>query len=712
MSTLTADSQIAAFLEGQPYLALTEDAHTPQVIFRGALELDREQEQILVDHVFRRAGELEGAMGYDKVQGDGKASFASLVNGSTFSLDDLTWMEKRLFFDHVYHMKFNWRRGAEGIYKQGQNIHFPMTRKSAQQMVSRAQNHFFGSDSWATAKPKGAQDPALSDAANSWAQLKFREAGLRNKGMKAVELAGIRGECVVKTGYRHDGYSYETYATVAIGADGKPIRDVSGEVITEGEDQWELNADGQMVLSRDKQTPQPEGYTFAEMKIRRDVTTYSGSDARPVDFRNFLAPLDAPDLQGKAADCIVEYYDMTAIEIVTEFIKRMQEAGRWDEQLYPRTLDYLRTASSNSRSSSAPTKVEAGADVNRQERADPVIRVAEVHLWFDATQTGRLDNVHLLIDRDTKRPILYDHVANVYDDGKRPYYNNPWWQIDGCWHGIGAVEIFWELQRFIDLTINRWDLSLSEAGTVTFFNSEQTKEGQNNPALRLNAGTTYRKLDPNLPAERIVERIPLNEFKGAKLEAIMSVANQMMTNLSGTAGPNDAAMAGLNTVETATGANLNENTGREMFNPILVNMEQPITQIVERSLAIEIEHMDDEEAFEVEGEDGLLALQSLKKLDAKRYKWRISLEVTGNASNDAQELQANAQARDTVERYYSLAPLMQTRVAPIYRQILRKLKIKNVDKLIVIPTAEEVVAYQQAMMQQAQQQQTKQPPQQ
>ena len=48
---LSADSQIAAFLNGQPYLALTEDAHTPQVIFRGALELDREQEQALVDHI-------------------------------------------------------------------------------------------------------------------------------------------------------------------------------------------------------------------------------------------------------------------------------------------------------------------------------------------------------------------------------------------------------------------------------------------------------------------------------------------------------------------------------------------------------------------------------------------------------------------------------------------------------------------------------------
>jgi hypothetical protein len=58
------DSQIAAFLSRLPYEAEpTLAANEPQVIFRGALELDRDQEAALVQSTMTRIGELETELG-------------------------------------------------------------------------------------------------------------------------------------------------------------------------------------------------------------------------------------------------------------------------------------------------------------------------------------------------------------------------------------------------------------------------------------------------------------------------------------------------------------------------------------------------------------------------------------------------------------------------------------------------------------------------
>jgi hypothetical protein len=35
--------------------------------------------------------------------------------------------------------------------------------------------------------------------------------------------------------------------------------------------------------------------------------------------------------------------------------------------------------------------------------------------------------------------------------------------VDGRWHGTSMLDVFWQLQKFGDLTANRWDLSLSQS---------------------------------------------------------------------------------------------------------------------------------------------------------------------------------------------------------------------------------------------------------
>lgn len=475
-----------------------------------------------------------------------------------------------------------------------------------------------------------------------------------------------------------------------------PLLDANGDYIIEAEETelWMQDEFGQIVLRADGITPQPPDYgphLFQEMKIRRQLVTYNGPDARPVDVRNFLAPLDAPDLQGRQADTVVHYYDMTAIEIVEQFISRMQQSGRWDPNQYPRTLEYLRRASANGRQGTPKSRAEPG-ETNAGLRADPVIRVAEVYRWYDATQTGQLDNLYLLVDRDTRQPLLYEHVANVFEDGRRPFTPVQWWPVEGRWTGIGAVEVFWELQKFIDLQTNRWDLSLSESGSKTFFNPEQTVEGQLNPRLTINDQTTFRKRDVNVPAERILERVHLHEFKGAKIEGLVQFVGQIFTNMSGVANANDAAAMGMDTARLATGVNNIQHSGEEMFTPILVNLEPGIAETIADCLALAVEHMDEREAFEVTGPDGVVHLKELQRQDARQFRWHVGLEVT--SSKGEREVAQAAAATEAGKDYLSLPPAWQTILAPLYRQRLKAHGVKDVHKIIVPPTPEQLQAYQ------------------
>lgn len=225
--TTCHDSQIAAFLARQPYLPDRTGAEEPQVIFRGALELDRDQEQALVDDTFKRIAELEDELGYreatDAGSGSGFGSSAAtggflggLANGASVSdIDSLKHIPRRLLWDHVFRMKMGWRRDLwGGVYRAGQNLHMPFTRRAVQQMIARAQNHYFAAEPFCNVSPVGVQDPELATTANEWAQHKFKAARLKNHGMKAVEIAGIHGEVVIKKGHRRDAHSYETWARV------------------------------------------------------------------------------------------------------------------------------------------------------------------------------------------------------------------------------------------------------------------------------------------------------------------------------------------------------------------------------------------------------------------------------------------------------------------------------------------------------------------
>jgi hypothetical protein len=597
---------------------------------------------------------------------------------------------KRQLWDLVFHQKMGWRAElAGGIFSVGQNLHVPIVRRIVQQMIAKAQGHFFGSEPWCSSSPQGITDIDEISLCNQFVQHKLDEAGLKAVEMKAVELAGIRGECVLKTKHNVVQQSYETFGEIMVDEAGEPVIAQDGDHIYK-DDLFVLDPAGQMVLRRDGVTVQPQQVLWDVQKVRRQIVTKSGPECEILEPRDFLAPLATPSLQ--EADTVVHFYDIPAIDLVREFISRLRRNGQWDADAYPRTMAYLRMASAarpNAQAAAGSAKAQLGElGQTIGTRSEPTIRVAEVHRWFDATQSGNRDNIYMLLDMDTKQPLLYDHVANVYDGGKRPFTPIVWWPIEGRWNGIGAVEVFWKIQEFVDISAARWELSLSQSGGVTFFSPELTQEGMNNRNLVLNYGAFYRKRDPMMPASQIVERVQLADFKGGDLYQIIQFFLQLATNMSGVSNANDAAAAGLNTGELATGVRNIKESGDEMFAPILVNLEKGVREVTEDVQACSIEYLDPEEARAVVGERGLAVLQKLKSADSRSYRWAVTLEVSSNKGE--RDVAQTAAATQVALEYFQLMPELQVRLYKLYRQRLKAHGVRNVDEIITEPAQQQV----------------------
>lgn len=732
---LVSDSQIAAFLSRLPAHQITDgdDGQSPKVIFRGALELDLYQEQALVDACLKWKGDLNESTGRATLQAGGRGGAGFNATVAWENHRELSFMEKSRLWELVYNQDFSWRKkGLRGLFSDGQNLHFPLTRRTVQQMIARATNHYFATKPFFSAIPIGTEDPETASDANDWAQYKFDQAKVDLTLQRVIEKTLKTGTAVAKCQHSLETDRFETFAEVMIDDTGEPMVAVDGDFIFKG-DQFVPQmpaapmpgapsadptqqapvdpaappadpaqpiapvapitaAPPPLVLQRDMQTPLPENAQYAVKKVVRRTILYRGPKAKMLRTEDFMAS-EGDDLQ--KVDCTVEFYDQTAIDIVDTYLDRLKTSGQFDAQEFPRVMAMLRGAQSNASTSSAIPGASTPTNQEPAKRGDPLVRCAEFCILFDANNDGKRENVNVVIDLETERPILYDYVANVYamNGGVRPYIASTVNPEEGQWTGTSTCEVFWPMQKAVDLEICRQEFANSKEGTAWFFNAELTTEGINNPNLEINGKTVLHKRDVNIPAAKILEGVPLTNIKAEHTEKMIETYQQMFLNMSGVQNANDANAAGLDSSQLATGINNIAQSGDELFGPILTQLEPGIEAISKMMLMIAVKDMDPVEAFHVMGPDGAAKLTQLSTESLQTLPWDLGLEVTSNKGQ--QVIAENTAAKDGALEYDSLQPASQVKLQPLYRTILKAYKMRDADKLVPMPDPQ-AVAFSQA----------------
>lgn len=664
----------------------------PRVAFKSNLELTRDQEDALVEHALERVEQLERELGRDICS---TTDWYKTQNGSGEENGIRTFMGKREAYERLYRNDVEWRQHLIGQIFEKSNFVAPIARRITRQMSARANNYFFGSYPWMAATPTGygMKDRALSQKVDRFLNYKLRKNNSVHDKRTAVELSFVRGETVMKTTHVRRDDIYETVSSVMVDVDGEPIFDSSGGYIYE-HDRWmpEVLVDednpesdgeptGKLVLQRDSQTRQPpQGeFTFVEMKIKDRIVQYEGSESKPVYFKDFLCPLDAASID--EADCVCHLYDMSWMNLADTYRRAgILDNEKDDPDQTIKAVEMLRDLMANDgRKRSLDSQRDADPDDLEGYRTeetldDPNMSVAEIYITYDANGDGVMENIMIVIDRETKLPIYYEYQANVTDDGMRPFTVIRPVEVDGRWYGIGSMEMFEELQSIIDLLVNRWNLSHSESGRVTFWNPDATYEGERDPGLKMNEGGTYT-LKPGFTAEQALSVVPLHNLEHRHIREMFEFFIQMAMNESGISHANDANMAGLDQAKLATGIRNIEKSGQEMFAIYLMALEDGLEATTHKEALVILAHLDHNETFDFfDGKDTLIA--EITPEEVRDLAVNVSILMT--RFRNEEDAQNSWAAIEAVSRFYQQPFEHQRQTAIFYRTIIKSLDL-NVD---------------------------------
>lgn len=664
----------------------------PRIPFPTSYLLSGQQEKDLIEHALRRLRELEDELGRSCT---GDSNWYESIDYS--ELGRRSFLGKRQLYEMLYHNQVDWRPHLLGGIFNDSNLIVPLSRRIVRQMVARANNYFFATDPWFAVYPVGVADRELASDIERYTRFKFDQSRQKHVLELAVELAFVRGEAVVKTTYESREQLYQEQASVLVDEQGADILDASGDYIVEtdlwvAETETEINPQtgqpgaplptGRMVLKRDGVTPKPAKMIFQSKLITRKITHFKGAESAIVFYKDFLCPLNAPSVQD--ADCIVHLYDMPVMRLADMYQRKamLDMSNEESMRATQRAVELIRNMAFESGRPKAfknQNRPELGEDTGTTERTEPVVEIAEFHLRYDANGDGIMEDIMLVIDRKNQVPIFYDYEANVTPDGLRPFDVVRINEVDGRWHGIGAMEMFESSQEIVDLLVNRWNFSQSRAARVDLWSPHNTVEGDSNKNLQLNWGRTYTP-KPGKTAKDILEFVTLPDVKHEALKNMFEFFMQMATNESGVANANDARAVGLDTAELATGVRNIEKSGQEMFSLYLSHLEPGLQSIIQRAMGLIFANLDQEEVF-VFFEGDKQSFGMIRPEDVQDLELNVSLLLTRYRGE--QLLQSSMQAANLVTQFYSHLPEIQVRVAPLYRDMLKALQINFADEIIV-----------------------------
>ena len=677
------------------------DRNAPLVPFQTDLKLTREQEKKMIEHAFKRKQQLEAESGRDRtITPNWWLNSSPALNVGLLSQGlqpSETFLGKRSRFDATFANDVSWRPftfGPDNIFYSS-NIPVPVVRRVCRQMIARAKNEFFGTEKPFSIDPTPVPEynqtfyEERADRIEKFVRFKLGESQANSKesGGRAIARALILGECPVKTSYMVDDQIFETTASVLHDIDGQPVRAADGNYVTE-DDQWVDAEDGMgtMVLQRDMQTVQPVAPIYQRILIPRRMVNYEGVKSEPIYYKDFLCPLTAENEQ--KADTIIHLYDKP----VTAFVDLVVKRGLIDDTAEDRLnaarkmLHLIQQLDSNSPKPKSAQNMQTRPNENfvsgpSVETGGPISEFAEFYLHYDCNGDGIAESIMLICDKQTQAPIFYDYVANITTDGQRPVRVvrvNP---VEGRWYGVGIMELFESYGNIIDLLVNRWNFSQSRAGRVDFWRPTDTQEGDRNPNLTMNWGSTYTA-KPGVDTEKILHSVYLSDIKFDQIRIMTEFFLQLLTTESGVSNANDAQMAGLESSNLATGINQIEQSGNELVAPIIQDLRPGLQDILTRETDITLANLNKKEAFEYLN-GNTMGIEYITPEDVRGLKLRVRIEL--NSRNDQEQIALSTAAAALVERFYLLAPQVQEKVAPLYREQLRALSPRSDVMTIISP---------------------------
>lgn len=653
----------------------------------------------MMQHIHQRRTTLEGDLGRQNYHAP---DFFLNQNQTSLQSQAVSFMGRQHLGHLVFQGQMDWRQYViGGIYEQS-NLHFPLTRRILLQQIARAINYYTGTDPWFTAYDVGTEDKALAEKVERWVRYEADQSDYTTVMNQAIAAAFIQGQAVIKTISEKRTDFYQQYANVAVDDQGKPLRAQDGDYIFKHDEfvpspQAAMAAAvaqeqgmppppaADLVLKRDLATPKPQVLTFQRLLVARALVHFQGAKSRIVPFLDFLCPLTAEDVQ--TADIVIHMFDEPLIKLLQRFL--LLDTGETlsiDDQM-ERLAEMANAFMGGSvgddlsaKNQSQPALREAD-NTTGLDTTEPIGAFMEAYLHYDANGDGIQESLIVICDKDCKRPIFYDYVANVTWNGLRPFQVVRVNDVPNRWHGQSQVETFWNIQEALDLMINRMQQRMNSSGRVDFWNPHMTLEGQDpsNRNLQLNWGGTYTAKDANTDVGKILHSVYLNDITYDKLKDFVELLIQIAINMSGVSNVNDGQMANLDTQKLATGIKNMETSGEELFGTFIATLRPGLKGCLTDFAHTSLISLEQPKMFKFfEGDVGKLATITPDEV----RNLRLDVEMSLTKYRSQQDAAQGAAAWQVATQFYVLPIEVQMRLAPLARALLKSYQQRQADELI------------------------------
>lgn len=517
-------------------------------------------------------------------------------------------------------------------------------------------------------------------------KLKRAKAGLRFR--ESIESSAVGGEVVNKITLKFcEDDEDDEEAQIWMDGAGEPLRDSRGMFVfaTEKFEPDPERMEGE-ILSRDPSVIKDatcalsdETYPVEKVSKRKDL------DIKGIDYRNFICSPTAADIH--STDYIAHTFDFPLDKLweMTAGMTLGPEARSWSEGLKSQSV----TAKAG-----AERPNEYRGEKERGPSAPITLHLAESWLRIDTRDRGKCDEICVLWDVTTGYPIHYDVNREVTPTrtSRRPFEEQKVIPINGRWGGTGFYKLLSNEHQYTDRQLARLETRTSSSGRLTYMREGTLKDVEGGWDIDLNAPKIYTATSLLQKGEKPLEHVELPAMD-ERIWDLFNMRLQQSQLMSGTLTAGDAAAAGLNPSETATGQELLAAESELMSNDTTQDVRHGIEMTLQQSLIVVFANYDADEAAELLGaENAKVLTEWLATIKPKDLAQHVKLLMSKSKSR--MQIEANTQAIQLVtggKPWLDLVAMVAAgqlsqesldAVRPLYLGILENNDIEGADQIL------------------------------
>jgi hypothetical protein len=617
----------------------------PKAPLRGNLILTGRQEQDLERHFMERLRTARGSYSREK------------------------WLEKRKLAMAHYANNVDDRKEVGTIFEKS-NMTLNLPKRYVRITSSRVYDELLTSSPMLRVTVEGKEDD-WEDARvmERYAAHKLEEARIRSVLRQAETLAGIRGECVVKTTWRRKVRKYWAIADVLIAPNGAPVVARDGNPVTK-RDSFERLDNGKMALARDKKIIIPETPVWQTRRVLMHRVLFNGLESGCINHFDFLC--------ATTEEC-VHKADFCAIRMDFELDDVISMIGGPATEESQAFIDRLKQRPDGGEArdgAEAPRPDDWRGEEQRHKDALPQFAFAEVYGRVTLDEDGQATEIAALMDLENEKLLTYEYLDNISPTGRRPFRVVRMEPVPHRWYGTGFYELFADRHKFCDLFLNRVNLAASLSGNIKIENPNATEEGYAGEPIEFGTPKNYRLRD-GYTVEDVFKVITIPNDSGAS-ENLLNMLMQVTQLEAGVVSAGDHGLAGLPAAGLATGIKSLDRVANVLLKNILFDFVEGFEHVLTDAVALILTNHDETEAENLMGKEKAALLARYRDVSQLPYRCKLQL----SASKDADVIENHQQAFRILMEFLMLPPEVQERLRPVIIKILTVMGIEDVDKAL------------------------------